>query len=693
MFWRYKGFITRDILSLSPSSRCKPLPSFQLQLGLRRQRLLPTVPRPISRVISYTTLHYTDMSRGRKPSNTGLPSLSNTIESFPSVQRRSKRTVSAKADYAVDLPSPPDSEIIDGKDALRASPTAIEDEALSSAFLNTIDEDEKVVKRRKAAGKKTAIGLEGETPKKSPARKRKAVEALSDDAFEPGDHVGSDEAPVNRPPPVNDEYRPIPFKGRLGFACLNTYLRSANPPIFCSRTCRLDTIHKHDTESGPGGGLTYVKSLGFQNATDLGHLIRWNHKYNIKFLRISSEMFPFASHSKYGYDIAHAAEPLKEAGRLAMEYGHRLTMHPGQYTQLASPRDEVVDNAIRDLEYHCELLDRLQLVGQADKDAVMIIHMGGTFGDKPATLNRFRKVYTTRLSEGIKRRLVLENDDVCWSVEDLIDICEELGIPMVLDWHHNNIVHGKLREGTLDVKEIYGERIKNTWVKKGIKQKQHYSEPREGSLTDRDRRRHSPRVWDLPPCEDDMDLMIEAKDKEQAVFEVMRKFKLDGWEKVNDVVPYERTDGMTEDGDIKVHELAMGGVEGRVYWPQGMEEYLKPKKKVRAKKAEVEDGAEEPTPKKRVKKAVKSEDIDEAPLKPSRKASSRKAASKVEIDVKQEEEHLTNGLETEATADGKAEISKPTRTKRAKKTIETVASKAKEVVETITKRRSGRTAR
>ncbi|KAK6506779.1 hypothetical protein TWF481_005239 [Arthrobotrys musiformis] len=620
------------------------------------------------------------MPRGRKPA--GAVSIADgTVadDNGASVQhRRSKRNISSKADYTVDLPSPPDSDIMNGSISLRASPEAVE------------DGEGTMVKKRKAttSGKKKVKEIKEEVttkPKKLPGRKRKAAEALAidDGAFDP--EVGtSDEAPLNRPPPVNDDYRPIPFKGRLGFACLNTYLRSSNPPIFCSRTCRLDTIHKHDAESGPGGGLNYVKSLGFQNATDLFHLIRWNHRYNIKFLRISSEMFPFASHSKYGYDLSHAAEPLREAGRLAMEYGHRLTMHPGQYTQLASPKEEVVQNAIRDLEYHCELLDRLQLVGQTDKDAVMIIHMGGTFGDKPATLERFRTVYNTHLSEGVKKRLVLENDDVCWSVEDLIDICEELGVPLVLDWHHNNIVHGKLREGTYDVKKVYGERIKNTWVKKGITQKQHYSEPREGSVTDRDRRRHSPRVWDLPPCEDDMDLMIEAKDKEQAVFELMRKFKLEGWERVNDVVPYERGDEMTESGDFKPHELCMGGLEGRVYWPQGMEEYLKPKKKVRAKKIEIEGAAEESAPKKRGRKATKIEDVDEVPARPLKKVSEKVAAAV--------ETATTNGLDLKSEAKVEEEdTSKPVSAKRAKKGVKAVTSEVKEAVETTTKRKSTRT--
>lgn len=77
-------------------------------------------------------------------------------------------------------------------------------------------------------------------------------------------------------------------------------------------------------------GQVYVKSLGLQNVWDFEKMIRWNEKYGIKFLRISSGMFPFASHEKYGYSLDFAAEPLRKAGRLAMKFGHRLTTHPGQ---------------------------------------------------------------------------------------------------------------------------------------------------------------------------------------------------------------------------------------------------------------------------------------------------------------------------------------------------------------------------
>lgn len=276
-------------------------------------------------------------------------------------------------------------------------------------------------------------------------------------------------------------------------------------------------------------GERFVQELGLANARDIVKALRWNAKYGIKFMRLSSEMFPFAGHAEYGYKLApFASEVLAVAGRVAVELGHRLTTHTGQFTQIGSPRKEVVDAAIRDLEYHDEMLSLLKLSDQMDRDAVMILHMGGTYGDKQATLDCFRKNYAG-LSDGVRRRLVLENDDVAWSVHDLLPICEELNIPFVLDFlHHNIIFDPSVREGTLNVMASY-DRIAKTWERKGIKQKMHYSGPTSGAVKSRERRKHSARVKTLPPCARDMDLMIEAKDKEQAVFELMRNFKLPGW--------------------------------------------------------------------------------------------------------------------------------------------------------------------
>ena len=74
-----------------------------------------------------------------------------------------------------------------------------------------------------------------------------------------------------------------------------------------------------------------MESLGKANAKDIVKMLRWNDRYGIKFMRLSSEMFPFASHEEYGYKLApFVSEELAEAGRVAAELGHRLTTHPGQ---------------------------------------------------------------------------------------------------------------------------------------------------------------------------------------------------------------------------------------------------------------------------------------------------------------------------------------------------------------------------
>jgi UV DNA damage endonuclease len=361
-------------------------------------------------------------------------------------------------------------------------------------------------------------------------------------------------------------------------------------------------------------GQKWVEGLGITNARDITKMVRWNERFGIRFMRLSSEMFPFASHPEYGYKLApFASEVLAEAGQVIADLGHRVTTHPGQFTQLGSPRPEVIRNAVRDLEYHDEMLSLLKLPEQQDRDAVMILHMGGTFGSKEETLQRFRENYA-KLSVGVKRRLVLENDDVGWSVHDLLPICQELNIPLVLDFHHHNIVFekSKVREGTKDIMDLFPV-IRETWTRKGITQKMHYSEQTPTAITPMQRRKHSPRVMTLPPCSADMDLMIEAKDKEQAVFELMRTFKLPGYDLFSDMIPHVRDDenkplkakrkaspatkkakkgeesvneGSGNEGSVLVpeEEVGMGGPDRRVYWPPGMDDWLRPKKRELKKK-------------------------------------------------------------------------------------------------------------
>lgn len=110
------------------------------------------------------------------------------------------------------------------------------------------------------------------------------------------------------------------------------------------------------------------------------------------------------------------------------------------------------------------------------KDSVMIIHGGGMYDGKTEALQRFSTVYKG-LPSNIKERLVLENDEICFNCDDLLPICEELNIPLVLDYHHDSLF-----PSTLPVAQLM-PRILATWSRKGIKPKQHLSEARRGAVT------------------------------------------------------------------------------------------------------------------------------------------------------------------------------------------------------------------
>ncbi|KAF8813871.1 UV-endonuclease UvdE [Phlegmacium glaucopus] len=307
------------------------------------------------------------------------------------------------------------------------------------------------------------------------------------------------------------ERKETTFKGRLGYACLNTVLRNKKPSsdsVFCSRTCRLESLKKN--------GVDWVQDLGRKNVEDLLTVIQWNEDNNIRFFRLSSEIFPFASHLVHGYSLEYCADLLSKAGALANKYGHRLTTHPGQFTQLGSPKPAVVDAAFRELEYHCEMLDLMGI----GLDGVIIVHGGGMYDDKTATLERIKQSIL-KLPQNVRNRLVLENDEMCYNAEDLLPLCEELDVPLVFDYHHDNLFPSSFPP------PVIIERADQIWKRRGMKPKQHLSEQRPGAVTLMERRAHSDRCEFLPAAlPDDMDLMIEAKDKEQAVLYLHRMYDL-----------------------------------------------------------------------------------------------------------------------------------------------------------------------
>jgi len=298
----------------------------------------------------------------------------------------------------------------------------------------------------------------------------------------------------------------FPQNFRLGYACICTELRKQN--VFSSRTLRLNTLKAKSN--------SIAKELATQNLKDLLTMLKWNKKNDIYFMRLSSEIFPFATHDEYGYSLDFADSLLKEIGLYAKKNNMRLTMHPAQFNVLSSPSEKVIQNTIKDLNHHCNILDRMEL----DHHSVMIIHGGGVYGNKEASLERLKQNFK-RLSENTQKRLVLENCEMSYKVEDLLPISEELEIPIVLDFHHDDL------NGSSEPISKYYDRIFAIWNKRGIKPKVHVSNSIPGLANDSPitiKRKHSDYIYffheELLKIKFPIDVMLECKMKEQSIFQL-----------------------------------------------------------------------------------------------------------------------------------------------------------------------------
>jgi UV DNA damage endonuclease len=154
-------------------------------------------------------------------------------------------------------------------------------------------------------------------------------------------------------------------------------------------------------------------------------------------------------------------------GQAVREGQLRVSMHPGQYTVLNSPRAEVVENSIAELVYHARFLDAIG----TDASHKIILHGGGVYGDKAASMERFAR-YASRLPQAVRRRLVLENDETSYSLADVLSISTRTGLPVVFDVFHH--VWNPSFDGEPLVKLI--ERAGNTWQPSDGRQKLHYSD-------------------------------------------------------------------------------------------------------------------------------------------------------------------------------------------------------------------------
>ena len=302
---------------------------------------------------------------------------------------------------------------------------------------------------------------------------------------------------------------------QLGLCCLNTELRGRTVPIFASRKMIIRTIKEK--------GIDALKAKIIQNLKDVLVMIMWNEMHGIRVFRLSSEMFPHKSNPKVAdYDFDFAKELLEKIGKLARYFGHRLTFHPGQYNVVGAVNPKAFQQTINDLSYHATVLD---LMGMGD-DSVMVVHGGGVYGDKEATKKRWCEQYQL-LPDNVKRRLVLENCERCFSIVDCLDVSREIGIPVVFDTHHFECYKLLHPDEEFLPADDYISDILKSWTNKGIKPKFHVSEQGSGRCG-----HHSDYIEVIPDYLMEIpekyginiDIMIEAKMKEQAIFKLYSKY-------------------------------------------------------------------------------------------------------------------------------------------------------------------------
>jgi UV DNA damage endonuclease len=220
------------------------------------------------------------------------------------------------------------------------------------------------------------------------------------------------------------------------------------------------------------------------------------------------------THPEVGYRLGDLPDADAISGNLtavkdfAQANDIRLSFHPDQFVVLSSPHAHVVDSSVRELTYHAFLAERIG----AD---VINIHGGGVYGDKDAALARFAVVYRD-LPASVTSRLTLENDDVSYTVRDLLPTCRDLDIPLVYDVHHHRCNPDGLTESkATDLAAI-------TWQDR--EQYCHISSPRAGWSGNPKPHADYIDPTDVPDCwrQRLMTVDVEAKAKELAVMRLIR---------------------------------------------------------------------------------------------------------------------------------------------------------------------------
>lgn len=294
---------------------------------------------------------------------------------------------------------------------------------------------------------------------------------------------------------------------RLGYACISETLHVTSSSSYTYQNFRKEQNYQKLDE--------VIQSNFFA----LEQLLLYNMKNGIHFYRMDSNLIPLATKEEVEFDyIAPYQNWYQRLGDLVSSANMRVDFHPSEYCVLNSIHPEVVERSKLILEYHYRLLSAFGIV-----DKVLVLHVGSNAFGKKQSIARFCANFH-RLEKKLQDAIVIENDDKVFTIDDCLEIHEQLKIPVVFDYHHHFCNPGQL------AMEEFLPRVLASWKDKTPKM--HFSSPK--SKLKKERRSHHDYIdsskflsflLEVKKYSCDIDFMIEAKKKDEALFRLVREIK------------------------------------------------------------------------------------------------------------------------------------------------------------------------
>jgi UV DNA damage endonuclease len=300
---------------------------------------------------------------------------------------------------------------------------------------------------------------------------------------------------------------------KLGYVAMSMNLQNASP----SQTM---TYKQFNGIKDREAAIQKLERIAKSNLTNCLRLLKHNVLNEIHFYRFSSKLIPLANHPELkGWDFI---SPLKDELNAIKDYLQlhpmRVGFHPDHFVLLNSSEVDVLKNTLKTLKMHEALLKGMGV----DPTHRCVLHVGGAYEDKEKALEQF--IHNWGLTPvSLQRMIILENDDTVFSVSDALYLCEKLGIPLVFDYHHHLAYH-KI-DWLLD-----WERVVATWSQSPLPVKMHISSPRSPEEYKPHADFIDPKMFldflhGVKGSVDEIDCMIEAKKKDDALFQLVEDLR------------------------------------------------------------------------------------------------------------------------------------------------------------------------